>query len=101
MDIRAVDPGDANRSVDTPVYRVEFWHRGTEAFWSETIEVGGADVTEASAWAVAKSDPEGSTFLLYLAEPTNDGVTLHRLTGSDPTEAVEPSGFGGRLSQES
>ena len=85
------DPRDTRWEVDTPIYRVYFWHRpaaepgqGREIpMWSsdEWRLTDAADVHEALAWA---NGPEGRgrVFELYVEALHSDGLGLLRLAGS-------------------
>jgi len=99
MDIRSIDPRSANLIIDTPIYRVEFWHHlpshgAAQAMRSETFEVSGADVTDVLAWASGKSEAEESEFVLYVSIASRADVTLFRLAGSDLVDSTGPVGFG-------
>ena len=80
MNIRGVDPRDAQWEIPQPKYRVYF-HDAKGA--AEEHEVENADVTDVLAWAEARKG--NRTFVLY-ARVSRDGLGLLRLAGRDPNE---------------
>lgn len=79
MEIRGVDPRDAEWEIPDPKYRVYF-HDAKGAF--DEYEVTAANVAEVMSWAEARKGDR--TFLLYACVPHN-GLGLLRLAGHHPT----------------
>lgn len=89
--IALVDPRDTRWEVESPVYRVYFWHRpaGEPASGQEQMMwhchewrlTEAADVHEVLAWA---NGPEGRgrVFELFVEASHSDGLALLRLAGS-------------------
>jgi hypothetical protein len=95
MQIRPVDPRDTNWTIDSPVYRVYFWKRGTAPAGHPPDRVGHIafeyelsechNVREALAWADENAGSERS-YTLYAAVAKGDSRGLVRLFGVDPTK---------------
>lgn len=80
MEIRGVDPRDAEWEIKQPKYRVYF-HDPKGA--ADEYEIDGADVTDVLAWAELRRGDR--TFVLYACVP-RDRLGLIRLLGHDPNE---------------
>ena len=80
MNIRGVDPRDAQWEIPQPKYRVYF-HDAKGA--ADEYEVDDADVTDVLAWAEARKG--NRTFVLYACVP-REGLGLLRLFGQDANE---------------
>lgn len=86
-----VDPRDTRWDVDSPIYRVYFWHRppaepGTDherMGWhcEERRVTEATDVLEVLAWANGP-DGRGRLFELFVEATHSDGLALLRLAGT-------------------
>jgi hypothetical protein len=96
MDIRAIDPRDQTGAVERPSYRVYFWKPPPSArgesqvgrlYTSDEYQLDGCrNVREALAWADENAGP-GRSYTLYAVTPADNGITLSRLFGVDPTRS--------------
>ena len=94
MIIEGIDPRDTKWEVDSPVYRVYFWHQPpappgippeTVMYHSDEYRLSDVvDVAEVLAWArtTARAD---QTFTLYVEHQDSGGPGLIQLMGDDPT----------------
>jgi hypothetical protein len=80
MEIRGIDPRDAEWEIKQPKYQVHF-HDSKGA--ADEYEVEGADVAEVLSWAESRRGDR--TFVLYACVPHNRLGLVH-LLGHDPHE---------------
>ncbi len=78
MEIRVVDPRDAEWEIKQPKYRVHF-HDPKGA--ADEYEIDGADVADVLAWVELRRGDR--TFVLYACVP-HERLGLIRLLGHDP-----------------
>jgi hypothetical protein len=92
--VQGIDPRDTEWEVETPVYRVYFWHQPLAPegvpqeqvmFHSDEYRLSGAgDVGEVLDWARTTARPD-QTFTLYVEYHIGDSPGLLHLMGVDPT----------------
>jgi hypothetical protein len=92
--VQGIDPRDTEWEVETPVYRVYFWHQPLAPegvpqeqvmFHSDEYRLSGAgDVGEVLDWARTTARPD-QTFTLYVEYHIGDSPGLIHLMGVDPT----------------
>lgn len=86
LEARPVDPRDQRWEVWNPRYRVYFWRRVGDSYYSREFEIATEAVQDVLAWADENRSPD-ETFTLFAVVDHGDRG-LVRLAGSDPSRSA-------------